>query len=101
VLTLSRIFTVCLDIGYYLKQFKESIIVVLRKPQKPDCSKLGLYRPIALLNTLAKTLKAIMIKRISREAEARGLLLKTQIGVQLGRSTISALNLIIEQVRIT
>jgi len=41
-----------------------------------------------------------MIKRISREAEARGLLLKTQIGVQLGRSTISALNLIIEQVRI-
>jgi len=31
-LMLSRIFTACLDIGYYLKLFKESITVVLRKP---------------------------------------------------------------------
>jgi len=28
---LSRIFTACLDIGYYPKLFKESITVVLRK----------------------------------------------------------------------
>jgi len=59
-----------------------------------------LYRPITLLNTLAKTLKAIVTKRMSREAEARGLSLKTQIGAQLGRSTISILDLIIKQVRI-
>jgi len=70
--TLSRIFTtVCLDIGYYLKLFKESITVVLRKPQKLDYSKLGSYRPIAFLNTLAKTIKAIVTKRMPREAEAR------------------------------
>jgi len=55
-----------------------------------------LYRPIALLNTLAETLEAIVTKRISREAEARGLLLKTQIGARPGRSMISALDLIIE-----
>ena len=79
-LMLSRIFTVCLDISYYLKLFKESIIVVLRKSQKLDYSKLGLYKLIALLNTLAKTLKAIVAKKISREVEARDLLLKTQIG---------------------
>ena len=59
-----------------------------------------MYRPITLLNTLAKTLKAIVTKRMSREAEARGLSLKTQIGAQLGRSTISILDLIIKQVRI-
>jgi len=59
-----------------------------------------LYRPIALLNTLAKTLKAIVAKRTSKEVEARDLLPKTQIGARLGRSTISALALIIEQVRI-
>jgi len=73
---LSRIFTACLDIGYYLKLFKEPITVVLRKPQKPDYSKLGLYRPIALLNTLAKTLEAIVAKRMSRETEARDLCTK-------------------------
>ena len=77
---LSRIFTACLDIGYYPKLFKESITVVFREPQKVDYSKLGLYRPIALLNALAKTLKAIVAKRMSREAEARDLLPKTQIG---------------------
>jgi len=31
-LMLSKIFTACLDIGYYLKLFRESIIVILRKP---------------------------------------------------------------------
>jgi len=50
----SGIFIACLDTGYYLKLFEESIIVILRKPQNPDYSKLGLYRPITLLNTLAK-----------------------------------------------
>ena len=78
-----------------LTVFKESIIVVLRKSQKPDYLKLGLYRPITLLNTLVKTLKAIVAKRISREAEAGGLLLKMQIGAQLGRSTTSVFDLII------
>ena len=53
-LMLSGIFIACLDTGYYLKLFEESIIVILRKPQNPDYSKLGLYRPITLLNTLAK-----------------------------------------------
>jgi len=83
-----------------LTVFKESIIVVLRKSQKPDYLKLGLYRPITLLNTLVKTLKAIVAKRISREAEAGGLLLKMQIGAQLGRSTTSVFDLIIKQVKI-
>jgi len=90
---LSRIFTTCLDIGYYLRLFKESITVVLRKPQKLDYSKLGAYRPIALLNMLARTLKAIVAKRMSKEAERRDLLPKTQMGAQPGRSTISALDL--------
>ena len=77
---LSKILIACLDIGYYLKLFKELITIILRKPQNLDYSKLGLYRPITLLNTLAKTLEAIVTKRMSREVEARGLLPKMQIG---------------------
>ena len=96
---LARIFTACLDIRYYLVLFKESITVVLRKPQKPDYTKLGAYRPIVLLNMLAKTLEAIIARRISKEAESRGLLPKTYIGAQLGRSTTTVLDLITEQVR--
>jgi hypothetical protein len=73
--------------------------VVLRKPQKLDYTKLGAYRPIALLNTVGKVLKALVAKRLSREAEQRNLLPPSQMGARLGRLTTSALELIIEQVR--
>jgi len=43
--------------------------VVLRKPQKPDYTKAGVYRPIALLNTLAKVLEVVVARRILKEAE--------------------------------
>jgi len=76
-LTLAWIFTACLAIRYYLKTFKESITVVLRKSQKLDYTKPGVHRPIALLYTLAKTLEAIVARRMSKEAESRGILLET------------------------
>jgi hypothetical protein len=71
---LCRFFTACIQKGHYLKPFKHLITVVLKKPQKPDYTKLGAYRLITLLNTLIKVLEALVAKRISREAEARGLL---------------------------
>ena len=71
---LAQFFTRCMQIGHHPRPFKHSITVVLKKPQKPDYTKPGAYRPIALLNTLAKTLEALVAKRISREAEQRGLL---------------------------
>jgi hypothetical protein len=73
--------------------------VVLRKPQKLDYTKLGAYRPIALLNIVSKVLKALITKRLSREAEQRNLLPPLQMGARLGRLTTSVLELIIEQVR--
>jgi hypothetical protein len=96
--TLARLFTACLQKQYHPNPFKHSITVVLRKPQKPDYTKAGAYRPIALLNTLAKVLEAVAARRISKEAEQRKLLLDSQIGVRLGRSTLLAIEFITEQV---
>ena len=73
-LLLCKFFIACLGQGYYPKPLKHSIIVVLKKPQKLDYTKLGAYRPIALLNTLAKVLEAVVAGRISKEAKARNLL---------------------------
>lgn len=95
---LSKLFTACIEQGHHPKPFKHSITVVLRKPQKPDHTKAKAYRPIALLNTIAKTLEAIVARRISKEAEARGLLPSSQMGARPGRSTTTALELITEQV---
>jgi hypothetical protein len=96
--TLSKLFTACIQHGYYPQPFKHSITVVLRKPQKPDYTKPGAYRPIALLNTLVKALEALVAKRISKAAEEKGLLPDSQMGARPGRSTESALELITEQV---
>jgi hypothetical protein len=50
---------------------------MLRKPEKEDYSDLSAYRPIALLNTLGKTLEAVIASRIRETAETYGLLLDT------------------------
>ena len=96
---LARLFTACLEAEYHPQAFKHSITVVLRKPQKPDYSKPGAYRPIALLNTLAKALEAVVARRMSKETEQRGLLPGAQMGARPGRSTSTALDLITEQVK--
>jgi hypothetical protein len=59
------------------------MIVVLRKPGKPDYSAPGAYRPISPLNTLGKLLEAVMAKRLSYYAETYGLLPDTQFGGRL------------------
>ena len=89
----------CIQKGYLPKPFKTSTTVVLRKPQKPDYSKAWAYRPIALLNTISKVLEALVAKRLSTEAEERNLFPQHQMGARPGRSTISALELITEQVQ--
>ena len=73
--TVVKIFTASINLGHYLQRWKTAMIVVLRKPGKPDYSALGAYRPISLLNTLGKLLEAVIAKRLSYYAETYGLLL--------------------------
>jgi Reverse transcriptase (RNA-dependent DNA polymerase) len=51
----------------------------------------GAFRPISLLNTLGKLLKAMIAKRLSYYAERYRLLPDTQFGGRLGRTTEQAL----------
>jgi hypothetical protein len=76
------------------------MIILLRKPDKSDYSNPLVYRPIALLNTLEKTLKAIVARRIRHVVKAHGLLPKTQINARRGRLTETALHLFTEKVYI-
>lgn len=85
------IFIASTQLGYYPMQWKRAIIIVLRKPNKPDYSNPGAYRPISLLNTLGKLLEAVIAKQLSYYAETYGLLPDTQFGGQPGRNTEQAL----------
>ena len=50
---------------------------MLKKPGKSDYTNLSAYRLIALLNTLEKVLKAVILNRIKFIAEAHDLLSDT------------------------
>jgi len=47
-----------------LSYFKKTTTIMLRKLKKKDYSKLSSFRFIALLNTLNKMLKLIILKRL-------------------------------------
>ena len=89
--TVTRIFTASIDLGYYPQRWKVAKIVVLRKPGKADNTKPNAYRPISFLNTLGKSLEAVIARRLSFFAEFHRLLPETQFGGRPGRTTEQAL----------
>jgi len=84
---LAKLFSSYIAIGYYLKPFKDSIIVVLWKLQKPSYTTVKAYRPIALLNTIRKLLKRIVAGRLFKIMEETDMLLASQIGARPGYLT--------------
>jgi hypothetical protein len=96
---LAKLFQDCLQRSDHPMPFRHSKTVVLRKPQKPTCDVAKAYRPIALLNTLGKVLEKIVARRVSALAEEHDLLPTTQMGARPGRSTVTALEMLTEQIQ--
>ena len=94
----AAIATACWKMGHYPKQFKHARTVVIRKPGKAAYNIPGAWRPIALLNTIGKLVEALTASRLRDVAEEHSLLPDTQMGARRGRSTETALELLIEQV---
>ena len=68
------LFNACVKLGYYPEVFKRANTVVLRKPKKNDYTDLKAYRPIALLNTIEKALKLVVVRKLIDVAKANYLL---------------------------
>jgi ribonuclease HI len=96
---LYSIFKVCFRIGYYPKQWREAVTLILRKPGRPDYAAPNAYRPIALLCTMGKILEAIIAHRLSYLADLYGLLPNTHIGSRPGRSTEDGIVSITEYIK--
>lgn len=95
---LAKIFNACIRLGYHPRKFKESITVVIRKLQKPSYDVPKSYRPIALLNTMGKLLEKLIANQITKMTETYNLLPDEQMGARPGRSTITAVELLTEQI---
>ncbi len=81
-----------------MKQFKKAQTIVLCKSKKSDYIDSKMYWLIALLDIMNKTLKSIMIKRLSDIAETYHMLSNAQIRARCKQFMISALNLLVDQV---
>ncbi len=77
--TLLRLFRVCATLNYYFRCFRETHIIALKKFNKSNYTNLKAYNFIIFFNTLNKTFKSIIVKRINNLIETHKLLLNTQM----------------------
>ena len=63
-----------LNLEYFLTVFKEIIIIILRKPEKPDYIVFKAYKLIVLENTIEKIFKSVITEIISYLTKAHELL---------------------------
>jgi hypothetical protein len=84
--------------AYFPRRFKIAKITVLPKPNKTIAQKAtpGAWRPISLLNTVGKVVKAAFARRITNVAKAKHLLSDRQMGNRRGRSTDLAIKMVIK-----
>ena len=72
---------------------------MLRKPSKPRYNVPKAYRPIALLNTLAKLLSSIVAEGLSFLTEAHQLIPSMHFGGRPGRTTTDSLHLLVDTIK--
>ena len=101
---LHTLFNACFSIGYCPISFRNSITVVLKKPESDDPSNPRdyaapkSYRPIALLETLSKVFETIMASRMAWMAEAHNLLPEGHMGGRRCTSTEHAVHSLVERI---
>ena len=78
---------------------KEAKLVLLPKPAKKTKGDAAAYRPISLLGAFGKILEGMVAERINEELRTKGELNERQYGFRAGRSTIGAMEEVMEIVR--
>lgn len=91
---LGPIFRATFNTEHYPQEWKESQMIVLRKPNKADYTTPKSYRPIAFLNSMSKILSSCVVRHLSNESKQLNLLEPHQFGARLGCTTTDALHML-------
>jgi len=91
---LGHIFRAPFDLKHYPKQWKRYITVAVRKPGKTDYTIANAYRPIALLDTMAKVLSSCVKDTLEFHTDRLQILPATQFGGRAGCTTTDSLHLL-------
>ena len=98
---LLQIFHAALKLGVYAEQWKEINTCILRKLGKPRYDIPKAYCPVALVNTIAKLLSAIVAEDITQLTEKHQLLPANHFGGWPGQSTTDSLHLLVDTIKAT
>lgn len=88
---LARLFNRILSQGSYPPCWKNATTAIIRKAHKPSYTTPGAYRPIALLNTLGKTLEMVLARRLAEWPTISGCLPVWHYGGRKGVGTEDAI----------
>jgi hypothetical protein len=98
--TLMSLFEVCAKQNYHSRCLKEIHIISLKKSNKSNYTNLKTYKLIALFNTLDKTLKSIIVRRINNLTKTHKLFFETQINERRQKTCKTTLKLFTKQIHI-
>ena len=96
---LLQLYTAMYEKKLHYEPWKCFTTIVLRKPGKPRYDTPKAYRPIALLNTMAKVLTGIIAEHLSYYTEKYRLLPDHHFGGRPGRTTADALHLLTYRIK--
>jgi len=92
---LGPIYRATFRLHIYPDTWKEFVTVVLRKPGKTDYTIPNVYRPIALLDVIAKVLSACIKETLEYHTERLQLLPQSQFGGRPGRSATDSIHILV------
>jgi hypothetical protein len=92
VLKVRLIFIVreCVRLQIFPQAWKSSKVLIIGKPNKPSYHTLDSFRPISLVDNVAKVLEKIVLNRLQWHSSSANWLSPNQHGFTAGRSTDSA-----------
>lgn len=96
---ISKVFTNLLQKGTFPVSWKQAKVVLLLKPGKPENIPSS-YRPICLLNTIGKAFEVLINNRLQTFLEENSILSDKQYGFRKNRSTITAINRIVDRAKL-
>ncbi|CCM06887.1 uncharacterized protein FIBRA_09197 [Fibroporia radiculosa] len=99
ILHIGWLYSATFDLKYYPNEWKNSKTIVLRKPGRADYSTAKSYRPIALLNSIAKGLSACVAESAEHNIEQLNLMPPNHLGGWAGRTASNSLHLIVKTVK--
>ena len=97
---MNKLYRALFNHGHHPDCWKESIGIILPKPNKPDYTIPKAYRVIALLNCLGKVLEKLFATRLAYLANTTGRLLNdTQLGGRRQRSAVDTAMLLLHHIQ--